>query len=48
MGIAGLSDRSKRPPVSPRATRSEVVGKIVYLRQSYHFGARNPSHRPSS
>jgi hypothetical protein len=24
--------------VSPRATPVEVVGKIVYLRQQYHFG----------
>jgi transposase InsO family protein len=24
--------------VSPNATRAEVVGKIIYLRQSYHFG----------
>jgi len=31
--------RSKRPLVSPRTTRSgEVVGKIIYLRQHYHFG----------
>jgi hypothetical protein len=24
--------------VSPNATDTKVVGKIVYLRQSYHFG----------
>jgi transposase InsO family protein len=37
-GIEGLKDRSTRPLTSPRATQSEVVGKILYLRQSYHFG----------
>ena len=37
-GIDGLRDRSSRPHVSPRPTRVEVVGKIVYLRQTYHFG----------
>src|SRR5436309_1882437 len=38
LGLEGLRDRSRRPHVSPNATRTEVVGKIVYLRQSYHFG----------
>jgi transposase InsO family protein len=37
-GPEGLRDRSRRPRVSPNATKAEVVGKIVYLRQSYHFG----------
>ncbi|HEX6580450.1 MAG TPA: helix-turn-helix domain-containing protein [Actinomycetota bacterium] len=37
-GLEGFRDRSRRPHVSPNATRAEVVGKIVYLRQSYHFG----------
>jgi Homeodomain-like domain len=37
-GNEGLRDRSKRPLVSPRATHVEVVGKIIYLRQHYHFG----------
>jgi transposase len=37
-GAEGLRDRSSRPHVSPRTTREEVVGKIVYLRQNYHFG----------
>lgn len=37
-GIEGLRDRSKRPLTSPRATNSEIVGKILYLRQHYHFG----------
>ncbi|HEY3209003.1 MAG TPA: hypothetical protein VGL18_04325 [Actinomycetota bacterium] len=33
-----MRDRSRRPHVSPNATKAEVVGKIVYLRQHYHFG----------
>jgi transposase InsO family protein len=37
-GLEGLRDRSRRPHVSPNATKAEVVGKIIYLRQSYHFG----------
>ena len=37
-GLAGLRDRSRRPHTSPNATSSEVVGKIVHLRQHYHFG----------
>jgi len=37
-GVAGLEDRSRRPHHSPRATNAEVVGKIVHLRQTYHFG----------
>jgi transposase-like protein len=37
-GLDGLRDRSHRPQVSPNATRTEVVGKIISLRQHYHFG----------
>ena len=37
-GLDGLRDRSHRPLVSPNATRTEVVGKIIYLRQHDHFG----------
>jgi transposase-like protein len=37
-GLEGLRDRSRRPHVIPHATKPEVVGKIVYLRQHYHFG----------
>ena len=37
-GEAGLQEHSKAPHFSPRATNSEVVGKIIYLRQNYHFG----------
>ena len=38
LGLDGLRDRSRRPLVSPTATKAEVVGKILYLRQNYHFG----------
>lgn len=38
-GETGLSDRSKKPNNSPRETLKEVVGKVLYLRQNYHFGA---------
>jgi transposase InsO family protein len=37
-GLDGLRDRSHRPHVSPGTTRTEVVGKIIYLRQHDHFG----------
>ncbi|MEU2052993.1 helix-turn-helix domain-containing protein [Streptomyces bungoensis] len=37
-GIEGLRTRSKAPKTSPNATHVEVVGKIIYLRQNYHFG----------
>jgi transposase InsO family protein len=38
-GEAGLADRARTPHRSPRATPREVVSKILYLRQRYHFGA---------
>lgn len=38
LGIEGLKDRSRRPNVSPKATHPDIVGKILYLRQNYHFG----------
>lgn len=38
LGPEGLRDRSRRPKLSPRATHVDVVGKILYLRQHYHFG----------
>jgi transposase InsO family protein len=38
LGIEGLRDRSRRPLRSPNATTGEVIGKIVYLRKTYHFG----------
>ena len=37
-GTAGLADRSSRPVHSPQATPPEVTSKILYLRQTYHFG----------
>src|SRR5205823_7682700 len=38
LGPEGLRERSHRPLVSPNATKAEVVGKILHLRQHYHFG----------
>ena len=37
-GIDGLRTRSKRPKTSPNATHVDIVGKILHLRQHYHFG----------
>src|SRR5713101_4804582 len=37
-GEAGLGDRPRTPHRSPRSTPREVVSKILYLRQNYHFG----------
>jgi len=37
-GLAGLRDRPKRPQHCPHETPAEVVAKIIYLRQNYHFG----------
>ena len=37
-GAAGLCDRPRTPHRSPRSTPHEVISKIVYLRQQYHFG----------
>lgn len=37
-GEEGLRDRSRRPLNSPRATKMEILDKIIYLRQTYHFG----------
>src|SRR5215471_14030844 len=37
-GEAGLCDRPRVPLHSPRATPREVISKILYLRQRYHFG----------
>jgi transposase len=38
LGAAGVTDRPRRPLCSPRATPAAVVSKILYLRQTYHFG----------
>ncbi|WIY00595.1 helix-turn-helix domain-containing protein [Amycolatopsis mongoliensis] len=37
-GIDGLKDRSSAPLCCPTITPPDVVEKIVYLRQHYHFG----------
>jgi transposase len=37
-GLDGLKDRSQRPHHSPRATQTEVLEKIIWLRKHYHFG----------
>jgi transposase InsO family protein len=37
-GDAGLSDRPRTPHRCPRATAKDIVSKILYLRQTYHFG----------
>src|SRR5262249_9944392 len=38
-GDAGLCDRSRMPLGSPRALAGDAVSQILYLRQSYTFGA---------
>jgi transposase InsO family protein len=43
LGDAGLCDRPRRPHRSPRATSSDVVSKVLYLRSNYHFGPRKIS-----
>ena len=40
LGKSGLRDLSRRAHHCPHATSEEVVGKIVHLRQNYHFGRR--------
>jgi len=37
-GLEGLKDRSSAPHHSPTATSAEVIEKILWLRQQYHFG----------
>lgn len=37
-GAAGLSDRPSAPHRSPNATPQAVISKILYWRQTYHFG----------
>ena len=38
LGGTGLADRPRRPQRSPSATPQDVVSKILYRRQTYHFG----------
>ena len=40
LGEAGLRDGSSRPHSCPHETRTEIVGKIIYLRRHYHFRPR--------
>jgi transposase InsO family protein len=44
LGEAGLCDRPRTPHRSPRATPREVVSKILYLRETYHFGPGMIAH----
>lgn len=37
-GPAGLCDRPTRPLRSPSAFAHDIVSKVLYLRQNYHFG----------
>jgi transposase InsO family protein len=37
-GAAGLCDRPTRPLRSPRSFSQDIVSKVLYLRQNYHFG----------
>lgn len=37
-GEEGLREKSRRPLHSPLATEAAIVAKVVYLRQTYHFG----------
>jgi transposase InsO family protein len=43
LGEEGLRDRSSAPLRCPNETPADIVGKVVYLRQSYHFGPRKIS-----
>jgi transposase len=45
-GLEGLKDRSQRPHRSPRATRAEVIEKIIWLRRHYPFWASQDRHVP--
>lgn len=37
-GFEGVKDRSRKPLHSPRATKTEIIEKVIYLRQHYYFG----------
>ena len=47
-GETGLCDRPRRPHRSPRSTAPEVVSKILYLRQNYHFGPHKMGRLPAN
>jgi hypothetical protein len=47
-GVEGLRTRSKAPKTCPNVTHVEVVGKIIYLRQSYRFGTGEDRHVPQA
>jgi hypothetical protein len=34
----GAAGSFPQTPREPHATKAEIVGKIIYLRRSYHFG----------
>ena len=40
LGVAGLCDRPRTPRRSPTAISREVISKILYLRERYHFAPR--------
>lgn len=42
-GIEGLKDRLRVPHHQPTKTDPEVVEKILWLRQQYHFGPQRIS-----
>lgn len=43
-GEHGLINCSKRPKNSPRTTDKNIVRKILYIREYYHFGAQKISY----
>jgi hypothetical protein len=47
-GLDGLRDRARRPRVCPNQAGTEVVGKIIYLHQHYHFGPAKIAHVPQA
>lgn len=43
-GVTGLTDQSKRPTNSPRQTDPDIIRKVIYIREHYHFGASRISY----
>ncbi|HLE25307.1 MAG TPA: leucine zipper domain-containing protein [Thermodesulfobacteriota bacterium] len=37
-GFEGVKVRSRKPLHSPRATKTKIIEKVIYLRQHYYFG----------